>query len=42
MMNICMRILLLSFIFNLSSCGNKVPLRLPDNPETFFSYYERN
>ena len=36
------RIVLLILAFNLISCGNKVPLSLPDNLEETYFGHERN
>jgi hypothetical protein len=36
------RIVLLMLAFNLISCGNKVPLSLPDNSEDTYFGHENN
>ena len=36
------RIVLLMLAFNLISCGNKVPLSLPDNSEETYLGHENN
>ena len=37
-----MRIVFLMLAFNLTSCGNKVPLSLPDNSEEAYFGHENN
>jgi predicted small lipoprotein YifL len=37
-----LRIILLVLAFNLISCGNKVPLSLPDNSEETYFGHENN
>jgi predicted small lipoprotein YifL len=37
-----LRIILLVLAFNLISCGNKVPLSLPDNSEKTYFGHENN
>tara|TARA_Y100001970_G_C14204751_1_gene843283 strand:+ start:879 stop:1004 length:126 start_codon:yes stop_codon:yes gene_type:complete len=41
-MKAILKLLLLLMVVNLVSCGNKVPLKLPENSLYNFASYERN